>query len=388
MIRVTIRNFQSIEDQTLEIDRFTVITGRSNIGKSAVIRAISGLLRNSSVGAFVRHSNSCPRVTKGVKTCRCACSVTFSTETHTIVWEKGEGTNRYTVDGVLYDKAERGYPPFLAPLGLDPIPLGSDFTLVQVSDQWDPLFLFNRSASEVATVIGDVGELPKVQEAIKAIERDRKDTASRKKIREEDLKTTQESLESFQDVPVLQAKLAEMQKMRDRLYQLSSVVNVLREFQDRLQSLTESLEESERKANTVLSSPPSSDEFQRIVGWGFSYQEIQAHLLRLSSLSEITLPSFPDPERLDRLKGFYDRFVKNSDIPRVPEIPTTLPEGSAVYLSLLSLRDKVAPVQEAYLRAKASASELSAESRAIQEEIASIPVCPTCGNPTSGEDSC
>lgn len=42
-VKVSIKNFQSVSDIEFEIHGFTCITGPTNIGKSAIIRAISSL---------------------------------------------------------------------------------------------------------------------------------------------------------------------------------------------------------------------------------------------------------------------------------------------------------------------------------------------------------
>ena len=67
-VDVEIRNFQSIEKATIKIDGFTVVVGRSNIGKSALVRAVKAALTGAPVSSFVRHSSGCLRKTKAAKT--------------------------------------------------------------------------------------------------------------------------------------------------------------------------------------------------------------------------------------------------------------------------------------------------------------------------------
>jgi len=43
-VKIRIKNFQSIEDLEIEVRGFTAITGKTNIGKSAIMRAISSAM--------------------------------------------------------------------------------------------------------------------------------------------------------------------------------------------------------------------------------------------------------------------------------------------------------------------------------------------------------
>lgn len=54
LANVTIRDFQSLENVSLDLDALTVIVGPSNSGKSAVVRALAAALFNQTGGAFVR----------------------------------------------------------------------------------------------------------------------------------------------------------------------------------------------------------------------------------------------------------------------------------------------------------------------------------------------
>src|SRR5512137_438933 len=108
MIEVEVRDFQSIERATIRIDGFTTLVGRSNIGKSAFVRAVQAAITGAPVGAYVRHAALCPRKTRKLKECRCQCSVHVKTEGFDMLWEKGDFINRYTFNGVVYDKVNQG----------------------------------------------------------------------------------------------------------------------------------------------------------------------------------------------------------------------------------------------------------------------------------------
>ena len=53
-LNISIKNFQSIKEANLNLSGFTVITGSSNLGKSAVRRAFATVLYNDWDASYVR----------------------------------------------------------------------------------------------------------------------------------------------------------------------------------------------------------------------------------------------------------------------------------------------------------------------------------------------
>lgn len=54
-MKLRIQNFQAHKDTTIEFDRITTIVGPSDIGKSAVLRALKWVAKNEPNGtSFVR----------------------------------------------------------------------------------------------------------------------------------------------------------------------------------------------------------------------------------------------------------------------------------------------------------------------------------------------
>ena len=61
MTEVEVRNFQSVEHAVFRIEGFTALVGRSNIGKSALVRAVKAALTGATGTDFVRHGGLCAR---------------------------------------------------------------------------------------------------------------------------------------------------------------------------------------------------------------------------------------------------------------------------------------------------------------------------------------
>jgi len=113
-VQVRIQNFQSIDHVEFEVRGFTCITGKTNIGKSAIMRAISRSLLNDPVTGMVR---------KGAK----YASVEMKSEGWGYLWEKGEkDVNRYEIDGKRYDKTGQNQLPEIEAMGFRSIRIGDD----------------------------------------------------------------------------------------------------------------------------------------------------------------------------------------------------------------------------------------------------------------------
>lgn len=207
MIDIEIHNFQAIDHTQLSIDGFTALVGRSNIGKSSIVRALKAALSGSSSSDDVRHDiATCSRFHRKTKKCQCFASVkmTFG-DGPSLLWEKGDAVNRYTVvkDGKeeVYDRVgkEVDLPDFVGEQ-FSPVKMGSKHNLLQVSDQFEPLFLLNLSGTVVADTLSDLGHLDAVNKALALASKDRRTALSTRKIRRSDLEESQAQLARYADL--------------------------------------------------------------------------------------------------------------------------------------------------------------------------------------------
>lgn len=152
-VNVRIKQFQSIEDVEVEVRGFTCITGPTNIGKSAIIRALASSALNKPVGGLVR---------SGAK----FCSVDVSGPGWSYLWEKGGGVNRYTIDGKVYDKVGQAQLPEVEKLGFTSVEVGKSDLHPWLADQFSPVFLLDESGASVTDFISKVSRLSVLQDAI------------------------------------------------------------------------------------------------------------------------------------------------------------------------------------------------------------------------------
>lgn len=233
MIEVEIQNFQSAERVSLRIDGFTAIAGRSNIGKSSIVRAIQCALTGASGTDFVRHQPSCERRLKGNKKCKCQTTVRIKTSKYELTWEKGDSVNQYTLvqDGVkkVYTAVDRGTPDFLQP-EFRPIKVGDSKGLVQVSEQWSPIFLLNQSGPAVADVLSDVARLDNINEAIRLVNKDRKDAAATRKVREQDVAQLRDAAAQYDGLDGAVGRVQQVEALHETAQELQEAVDKLAGF--------------------------------------------------------------------------------------------------------------------------------------------------------------
>ena len=114
-VKVGIKCFQSIDVLDFEVFGFTAITGRSNIGKSAIMRAISRSIMNDPVINMVR---------RGEK----FVTVELNSDKWGYKWEKGDGNgiNRYTIGDRILDKTGQNQLLEIKEMGFGSIRIGDD----------------------------------------------------------------------------------------------------------------------------------------------------------------------------------------------------------------------------------------------------------------------
>lgn len=401
MIDVEVKNFQSIEHATIHVKGFTALVGRSNIGKSALVRAVKAALTGAPSTSFVRHAPSCPRKTKAAKTCKCHCSVRIKGEGFDLLWEKGDAINRYTFNGVVYDKAERGTPEFLQP-AYAPVKIGDEKELLQVSDQFNPIFLLNQTGGVIADVLSDVAHLDRVNIAIRLSEKDRKEAVSTRKVRERDVVDLTQKLVLFDG---LDTALADVRDVEDRLDVLEAAdrrVVALDGFLARGTALGQQIATLEDVMRLEAPDPvplaASSAKYTQTVKFLGMVTERAASIRALQAIEAV---SAPDPDalraraasfaamdgwvaKLRVFKAWMER-VKALEAAPAPN-PEHMAGRAKGYELLAGLAGRYASLVAQVQTLTQQQDALVAEGAAIQAEWDALGVCPTCTQPFHAEE--
>ena len=148
---VAIKGYQSLYDVKLQLGNFTVIYGESDVGKSALFRAIRGLVEAESGDEFI---------SKGLKSAVVALQTGSGAK---IAWVKKEGkSSEYTAKmdkdtPLRVWKRNRKLPPDLAKLlRFGELTVDGDKIYPNFRGQFDSLYLVFDSSGRRAKVIGSL----------------------------------------------------------------------------------------------------------------------------------------------------------------------------------------------------------------------------------------
>lgn len=192
--KVTLKNFQAHKNLEVELGKFTTLTGGSNGGKSAVLRAILALSRNDSANDYLRHGQK----TLSVK-------IEFE-DGNAVEWIKGSGENKYIItaaDGGTqeFDKVGANVPEEVQEvLKFGPLLVGKDKHFVNFHQQLESPFLISATPGDVAKLFGELTSASQLYSAVNEGNRGVRATNAQKKTRMGDLRQVKIDLEDFEDV--------------------------------------------------------------------------------------------------------------------------------------------------------------------------------------------
>lgn len=269
-MKVKIQNFQSIKNTSLEVKGFTTVTGRTNIGKSAIVRAIEGALSNKEGDSFVKNGES-------------FASVSLETDNLNLLWTKGSGKNDYIINEEILESVGRGSPPHVSEAGFKDIETGKTSLSVQVASQFQPIFLLDPSTvsgSVAAEVISDVGRLSEVQEALRLVSKDKRNLEGDVRLREKDLTKAESDLLLYDNLEASLAVVDSTKTLFNDIHRDTSTLNALESFYS-------------------------------------SYEETESKLQNFSSVVDVNLPTtdlVALASELDTLKSLCDEYLHTSKV--------------------------------------------------------------------------
>lgn len=169
VLKIHLKNFQSIEDIEIELGNFTVICGRSDIGKSAVLRALTAVVTNDLKAMFIRKGQT-------------QCSIRIDTTLGSVTMV------RDTKKGVSYIEEPLGQPAkthtktnnvcpegILDILGFRAISLDKDLEIIpNITMQGVGEFPLDQPEAVVSKILGKISNLNTVFNALRLNEIDEK----------------------------------------------------------------------------------------------------------------------------------------------------------------------------------------------------------------------
>jgi hypothetical protein len=422
-ISVRIQNFQSIADVSFVVDGFTCIVGKTNIGKSATIRAISGALLNSPVTGDVRKSAK-------------FCSVSLQSKDWGFRWEKGaSGGGVYYINGIdkPLDKIGQGQIDVISKMGFNSVEIGDHTTQAWFASQFDTVFLLNETGPSVTDFISGVSRLTILQDAIIYSMRNKKKHLDEVKIREGSINKLKKKEASVAGVDRLielkkdlvdqaesinryEEKILSIEKHKDHIEKNSVAVkdlekidsvkvpdNLVKSEFDVLKTIVyhqTQCDESADKIRTLrgvmnVKQPELPDKEMdnlKLLNKHLCIPKLATVVEKLEHVTDVKIPGIDVSQLVSDIKKIESHAKQIEKMTRLVEKLSknvALPESVKDVDSLSKIHSHLGMIKNTeseVFRLEAKLSAASVELKEVQDELSKIPVCVTCNRPLTDND--
>jgi len=385
MITIDIDGFQSLANFHLVIERLTGVTGPSNTGKSAIVRALEAFINNESGESFIRTGQD-----------RCVIQITTHnpdrTPRHQASWTKTRGGGavyRFTHNGTTttFERLRRsGCPPeILSALGILPIHTQKGDVWPQIEPQPSvPFILGTPSPTQAAEILCATSEAHILTHAIKALnKRASKELTTTEILREQEA-TTRLILAPVQDRDL------NLRLLDNRIYTNETKIELLKNRKKTLTKAKHALQLALQRTIAVMGAPEPilplnpSTQLERL-------RKLRA--IQASPTPHILPPpaTIPVPPRITELRDRIAKLKRISvDRRRIPAPPPIIHQRQGLTVEhrarlthLKRLRTELNQTAAALAEADNTANTLRSLLLQTEQEIANaaatLPKCPTCG---------
>lgn len=322
MFTLEIKNFQSIEKLRIKLSGFTAITGPSNLGKSAIRRAIGVILYNDWDASWLRNDTD-----------SCTLSLAKDDGSYRITVTKPDNSYKIEREGhedLFFGKVGTKVPEEVSALGFHTLAIPNEELQINVSKQLDPLFMVSYKDASNTAILNRLFNVTKLEGAqtaaakdkrIEVMERNRSSNSYEEKKQELDLLDTKldavegeatkantmltdlKQIITFTDSLCSQTEVSKsLNELRGRLsyqIQVESVARSIKQVTDYIElrlSLSESClrqEQTEEKIKSLESKRNVSEDLLYI-GQYLAYDDKLVEVTKDLSTVTSKLDSFPN----------------------------------------------------------------------------------------------
>lgn len=388
-MKITVKNFQSLADVEIEAEGLTVILGRSNLGKSAFIRAVESALFNRSGEWFVRLGTSQASVAiEGLPSA--------AGDGQQVRWNKGPGINCFEVNGTTYDKVRRDAPPVLQEWGYRDIAIESGSTTrylrPQVATQQEgPYFILKEPGSFIADVLTAASRLSVLMVAQDRCNADHKRQRQLLKIRSVDLEAAKAKTKTVEPAVALNDRIkvlhSELQRLRAEEERLSEIARLARQWR----ALSETLSLSVPEKTRTLEAEQSQQRWQEIS----ELVEARSRLNIVAFFPEVTEIPEDLSARFSSLSSLAPLYSKLKTVPPLPaHIDFSIEQVEERLRQLSTIREQaelhqtvLSQLTGARIGVKAIKEECDRLEGELELLFSEAKVCPVCDQPLTHEVS-
>jgi hypothetical protein len=425
-VKIHIKDFQSIDDLEIEVHGFTCITGPSNIGKSAIVRATSSAILNNPVVGMVRKGSS-------------FCTVEMTSDEWGFKWEKNDkGVNRvwFPDRDKPLDKLGQVQVKEVSAMGFGSIEVGEDEIQPWFAPQFQakgcgPLFLLDQSGPRVTDFLSEVSRLTVLQDAIVLAARGKRSATDQAKLKNEEAGNIKTKLAKVGALDTLEKlgrdleeQAASIEEYEERIERGEALV-AKRQDAERVIGLLEKLEGFKIPRDNC---GEPVKKLQGLFQMCFQLELCATRVRDIRDVSKIKIPEDLTPEldklrevqKFARLEPLRQSVKLLEDLPKVkiPDVkklrvevdhmnrvakfatqigalsasvalldtPVTLPEDIDEIEQLQKISTYAQQTQtllDEISSMEAELKKIDRELSSVEMQIASIPACPTCRRPWS-----
>lgn len=247
--RLRIRDFQNHRDTDLMLTPgINLITGSSDAGKSAILRALNAVLHNDwpRGGSYVRrgapHAEITVEYSDGTTVTRVKSGAHNSV---TVTWPPADGTEPVIEGEVGRTPQERtaqyeGFGTALPPevlLALGSPPFGEDGDGISYAEQLAPYFLVSLSANKLPRAISRLTGISEIEEAVDLLASDKREAKRKADDHERRVRDLEARLEPFSTLEARLDALAGLKARRDAVRGKGDAIAGGRALEQRLAAL-------------------------------------------------------------------------------------------------------------------------------------------------------
>ena len=373
--KLVARNFQSWRDFVLPMTGFTVIIGPSDRGKSAIIRALRGVLRNQ-IGAN--------HITYGQK--NTAVSITINGTP--IELTRNAKTTTYTVGEEEYGKLAGEVPPVVKEMGFNEVEVNGVKLDPIFAGQFDSQFMLDLSPAELNSIFGLFSSTEKLNAGKKAaISKNLEFNATAKFL-------AAENLEAEAKKGLLDSLNQEIEEHSQEIFSLEDSFNSIVTSYNLLIKLIESRKQCASLRTAIGLTLPDTTSLTSILSAGkflVQYSKKKKNLITIKSFATNQLPSCDDLSKqfqtvlqLIRARKTTNRVHTLQELPTDTIINTLSPILDSIK-KLCSYITRLENINDLKSSLSSSNKQIADTTQELAKLKGNSIQCPECGHFFTGE---
>lgn len=226
---IKIRNIQSHKDTTLNFSNgINALTGSSNNGKTAILRALNWCINNRPTGTDVLCSHWALDKKGNIKPDE-EMSVTVKVDGNTVTRRRTKNENQYIVNGKVLNVVKTDVP--------DEVSAIFRMSATSIQNQMDSPFLLGETSGEVARYLNKVVHLDVIDRVLSNAESARRKNKSEFEYVNKDFEEAQERLKSFEWINDCERDVLKCESLDSEMDEVNGNILVLAEFIKSLSNL-------------------------------------------------------------------------------------------------------------------------------------------------------